>query len=313
MKRLLYILIAALAICLCLPGVSLAQSGTVTIGGSVFQGGNLPAYGATVQLYTWDGSNMGTTPLATARTDENGRFSFGEQTVDLSTPFPYAVKASVDQFSGYALVYVTQSAGSQRLVAAPISIDISSPSGTGKLTGHVQSGSSIPVGEAIPNATVTLYRKGSSGAVTKVGGITNPVTTDSKGKFEFAALPYGLYAIEATKGTMGNSVNTTIYQQESKVTVKLTDTGIPYSPIVATIATPTATVAPSPAASDTTAPTLRPPPVPSGVQPPAVTAQPTRVPTPVAKKPILPCCPAALLPLLLVGTVAIGIVRRRKN
>lgn len=299
---------AILAFVLVLPAPGMAESATVMISGSVYQG-SMPSYDADVSLYTWDGSAMGSTPVKTVKTDTSGRFVLGEQSVDLNKPFNYAVKAQSVQYSGYALVYVARPAGGKSAAAAPISIDVLSPSGTGKLSGMVQSGNSLPIGAAIAGASVMLYSKDiSTGTYNEVIGITNPVTADDRGKFEFAGLPFGIYMLEATKDTMGDRVEYAIYQQESRVNIRLTDTGIPYKPSAMPTFKPTASPA-TPTASPEVTITAQP------TKTPTTTTVPTNEPTskPVLPGVKLPCCPSLLLPLLTVGIVTMGMSMRGKK
>ncbi len=254
MKRIGFILMAIVAIAFLTPALSTAQSTgiqTVSINGYVYSGA-LPVDGAKIQVYSWDGKNMGNAPLKTVTTSDGsngitGSYVLNNVPYDPDKTFQYVIMASKDDRTAYALVHIVPpEAAGEYPKAEPIFMDLAMDSWVTDLTGTVQSGNLLANAIGVQGANVSIYsRDESTGAISPV--VTATSTTDMNGKFEITQLPYGLYQAVVTaavnNGNYMEKVNFTVYQQETHINVIMTDV---------LLATPTPTPLPTKAGGNST-------------------------------------------------------------
>lgn len=246
MKRIGLVLLAIVAIAFLTPA-SMAQTSSqiVNINGYVYSGA-LPMGGAKVQLYSWDGKNMGNSPLKTVTSVDaskgTGSFSFKNVPYDSSKTFNYVVRAEKDDQIAFALVHIVPPEKAGELPKAePIVLDLAMDSWVTDLTGTVQSGNLLANAIGVQGANVSIYeRNQTTGAVLTT--IAATAVTDTNGKFEIKNLPYGLYQAAINAKVNNNNymekVNFTVYQQETHINAIM-------SQILLATATPTATPRPS--------------------------------------------------------------------
>lgn len=242
MKRIGFILLAIMAIAFLVPALSMAQSTqTVDITGNVYNGA-IAVNGVKVQIYNWDGKNMGTSPDATTMTQTiNGRqgsFEFKSVPYDSSKTYQYVIQAQSDLGTAHALVYILppDNAHPAPEVLEPINLDMKMWDWKTDLTGMVQTGNMGQDAVPIPGATVTIYSRDNG----TVG--TTPLataTTDSTGQFEIKnVLSYGQYeaavAAVVNNNHYSDTVDFTAYQQETNILSTMTH-------VIIVTATPTTT------------------------------------------------------------------------
>ncbi len=245
MKRIGFVLLALVAMAIVAPACMAQSMQTVNINGYVYSGA-LPMDGAKVQIFSWDGKNMGNAPLKTVTTSDGssgikGSFSLKNVPYDSSKAFNYVVKADKDDRTAYALVHIVppEKAG-EAPKAEPIVMDLAMDSWVTDLTGIVQSGNLLANAIGVQNANVSIYERNQTTGEPLPTAKTN-TRSDSLGKFEVKDLPYGLYQAVVTADVGGKSyiekVNFTVYQQETNINVIM-------SGVI--LATPTPTAVPKP-------------------------------------------------------------------
>ncbi len=238
-KRIGFILMAITLIALMAPACMAQSSQTVTVKGTVYNGA-LPVDGAKVQIYSWDGEKMGTSPMSTTVTAPingvSGSFEFKNVPYDPSKTFNWVVQAEKDGVQAHAMVYIVppQQAGDEPKVE-PIVLDLRMWDWKTDLTGMVQSGNLAINALPIKDATVKIYAIDANGTVG-----TTPLaiaSTDASGQFHIAnILGYGRYqAVAVTKDNHVAITNFTAYQQETHINLVMTDV---------ILATPTPTAKP---------------------------------------------------------------------
>lgn len=246
MKRIGFVLLAILAIAFLAPACMAQSMQTVNVNGYVYSGA-LPIDGAKVQIYSWDGKNMGNAPLKTVTTSDGssgikGSFVLKNVPYDSSKAFNYVVKAEKDDRTAYALVHIVppEKAG-ETPKAEPIVMDLAMDSWVTDLTGIVQSGNLLANAIGVQNANVTIFERNQTTGE-PLPTAKAAITTNSLGKFEVKELPYGLYQAVVTAALNDKNyiekVNFTVYQQETNVNVIM-------SGVILATATPTATAKPS--------------------------------------------------------------------
>jgi len=204
--------------------------------------------GAKVQLYSWDGKNMGNSPLKTVTTKDGstgtGSFSFTNVPYDSSKTFNYVVKAELNDRTAYALVHIVppKTAG-ETAKAEAVVLDLAMDSWVTDLTGTVQSGNLLDRAIGVQGANVTIYERNQTDG-TVLPGVKATAVTDMNGKVEIKNLPYGLYEAVVTATVSGKNyqekVDFTAYQQETHINAIMSQL---------MLATPTPRRRPSPAAA----------------------------------------------------------------
>ena len=240
MKRIGFILLAIIVIALLLPALGTAQSAqTVTVTGTVYTGA-LPVNGAKVQIYSWDGTSMGTAPQATTYTqvinNVPGSFEFDNVPYDPAKTFNWVVQAQSDEGAAHAMVYALPADATHPLPAVqPIILDLKMWDWKTDLTGMVQSGNMAQQGIGIPNANVTIYTMDHNGTV----GTTPVATTMTGGDGQFEIqniLDYGQYQAVINAVVNNNhyvdKINFTAYQQQTPILATMTQ-------VILTTPTPT--------------------------------------------------------------------------
>ena len=152
------------------------------------------------------------TPVDTATTDAQGKFSF----TDLAAAQNYGVNVTAAGFVAYTNINVDL--GADTTVAA-LTISLTTPPPPSDISGTVRNGADTTA--AIPGATVVLSQSGTG------GGARTPVdtaTTDAQGKFAFpdlaAAENYGL-SITATGFSNYSNNNVDLRGRDTSLTISL--------------------------------------------------------------------------------------------
>ena len=217
-------MMAIMAIAFLTPACMAQSVQTVNINGYVYSGA-LPMGGVKVQIFSWDGKNMGNAPLKTVTTNDGahgtGSFSFNNVPYDSSKTFNYVVEAESQDRNAFALVHIVPPASSTEAPKVePIVMDLAMDSWVTDLTGTVQSGNLLANAIGVQNANITIYARNESDGSVLPGAKANAVT-DSNGKFEIQNLPYGLYEAVVTANVNNNNyqekVDFTAYQQETHI------------------------------------------------------------------------------------------------
>jgi 5-hydroxyisourate hydrolase-like protein (transthyretin family) len=237
-KRIGFVLIAIVAMALLVPALGTAQSTstmTVDVTGNVYSGA-LPVNGATVQIYSWNGQSMGTSPLATtySKTINNidGSFDFQGVPYDPSQaqPFEYVIMAQNNGAQAHAMVYVIAPENANETYDVQhVNLDLAMWDWKTDLTGIVQSGNLNQDASGIPNAQINIYPVDQNGTVGQTAVAST--TTDSNGQFEIKnVLNYGQYQAVITATYNGNNYiskpNFTAYEQEYLLNVPMTGINI---------------------------------------------------------------------------------------
>lgn len=240
-KRIGFVLIAIMAMALVVPALGTAQSAMVplTVTGYVYNGA-LPVNGATVQIYSWNGQVMGTSPLATTYTNTNngigGYFEFDSVPYypSQAQPFEYVIEAQNNGAQAHAMIdVVAPENANESYDVQPLILDLSMWDWTTDLTGIVQSGNLNPDASGIPNANIQIYQVDANGTVSHTA--TASTTTGSTGQFQIEnALKYGDYQAVVTAAYDGNNyintANFTVYEQDTQLNIPMTGISIKASP-----------------------------------------------------------------------------------
>jgi len=240
-KRIGFVLIAIVAMALFVPALGTAQTVMLDVTGTVYNGA-LPVNGATVQIYSWNGQVMGTSPLATTYTKTingvDGSFEFDSVPYYPSEaqPFEYAIEAQNNGAQSHAMAYVlAPENANESYEVEPLIMDLSMWDWTTDLTGIVQSGNLNADASGVANANVAIYPVDQNGTVGQTAAAT--ATSDSSGQFEIKnALKYGDYEAVITApyngATYTKDLNFTIYEQETHLNIPMTGLTIKASPTV---------------------------------------------------------------------------------
>jgi PGF-CTERM motif len=239
-KRIGFVLIAIVAMALFVPALGMAQSSVLLdVTGTVYNGA-LPVNGATVQIYSWNGQVMGTSPLATTYTKTingvDGSFEFDSVPYypSQAQPFEYAIEAQNNGAQAHAMAYVlAPENANETYEVEPIIMDLSMWDWTTDLTGIVQSGNLNPDASGVANANVAIYQLDQNGTAQQTAAAS--ATTGSSGQFEIRnALKYGDYEAVVTATYNGNTytkdANFTVYEQETHLNIPMTGLTIKASP-----------------------------------------------------------------------------------
>lgn len=241
MKRIGLVLMAIVAIAYLMPASMAQSSQPVTVKGYVYNGG-LPVEGVKVQIYTWDGEHMGTSPQKTTTTQTidgvPGAFEFKNVPYDSSKTFQYVIQAEKDGSQAHAMVYVAPPQRSGDIPKAEIIIlDLSMWDWKTNLEGMVQSGNLEANALPIAGANVTIYTRDQNGTIGQTPVAT--AKTGNDGKFNIEnVLGYGQYQAVVIKDNHIDKVNFTVYKQETHILSTMTG-------ILLSTPTPTATAKPT--------------------------------------------------------------------
>ncbi len=226
MKRIGFILLAMIAIAFLAPASMAQSTQTVNFKGYVYSGA-LPVDGAQVQIYTWDGQHMGTSPMATTSSGSiggvAGAFEFKNVPYDPSKTFNWVVGANKGGSQAHAMVYILPpgSAGQMPKVE-PIILDLNMWDWKTDLTGMVQSGNLAENALPIAGTSISIYPV-DNGTIGTTAVAT--ATSDGSGQFEIQnVLNYGQYqAVGITKDNHVAKTNFTAYKQETHINLVMTD------------------------------------------------------------------------------------------
>jgi flagellar hook assembly protein FlgD len=239
-KRIGFVLIAIVAMALLVPAMGTAQNTIpLDITGNVYKGA-LPVDGATVQIYSWNGQSMGSSPLATTYSglvnNVDGSFEFASVPYDptQANPFEYVIVAQNNGAQAHAMVYVlAPENANESYEVEHVNLDLSMWDWKTDLTGIVQSGNLNPDGSGIANANIEIYPMDQNGTVSQTAAAST--TTGSNGQFEIQSiLNYGQYQAVVTASYNGGNyitkANFTAYEQETLLDIPMTGLSIKASP-----------------------------------------------------------------------------------
>jgi len=244
------IVIACVLAALIAPAQVIAQtSGSYygTISGTVYSQA-FRVSGATVTLWTTTADLVQNQQVDTARTtDSNGEFSFDYVAFKADQQFQYLVRVQKGSDTAYALVYSLPAQGGNDIYVAPLSLDLSTPSGTSEVTATVWSTAGQTTAHTniavVPGVAMTLYKYDPASG-NKTLYIGNRVT-NGDGQVIYSNVPYGMYVVRAEKSGQYGEQTFPAYQQSTSTSVSTN------LPIPSPTPTPKPTATPGPSASAT--------------------------------------------------------------